>query len=122
MFDIDYRREVFRWAAERVQAAVRESTWQAFWLSTVEDLPPREVARRLGLSVGSVYIARSRVMARLREEVRRSEEGPTASGLTWASDGRGSSRVASQGVTRLRFRWAWLLPLHVVAEQHVLVP
>ena len=73
MFEIEYRRELFRVAAARVQACVKESTWQAFWLSTIDDLPIGEVARRLGLSVGSVYIARSRVMARLTDEVRRFE-------------------------------------------------
>ena len=74
MFEIEYRREMFRRAAERVQAAVQENSWKAFWLSTVEDLPIGEVARRLRMSTGSVYIARCRMMARLRDEVRRMEE------------------------------------------------
>ncbi len=69
MFEVEYRREAFRAAARQVQKDVKESTWQAFWLSTIDDLPAAEVARQLGLSVGGVYIARSRVMARLRREV-----------------------------------------------------
>jgi RNA polymerase sigma factor (sigma-70 family) len=72
-FDLDYRREVFRWAAARVQSAVSPNTWSAFWESSVLDRPIREVAAELGMSCGSVYIARSRVMARLRDEVRRFE-------------------------------------------------
>jgi len=66
MFEVEIRREAFRWAAKVVQKDVKETTWQAFWLSTIDDLPATEVARQLGMSVGSVYIARSRVMARLR--------------------------------------------------------
>jgi RNA polymerase sigma-70 factor (ECF subfamily) len=73
-FEWEYRRELFHWAAHRVQAKVAEATWRAFWWTAVEDQPIDEVARRLNLSVGSVYIARSRVMARLRDEVRGFEE------------------------------------------------
>ncbi len=50
-----------------VQNAVDEKTWLAFWRTAVEDQPPAEVAGHLGMSVNAVYLARSRVLRRLRE-------------------------------------------------------
>lgn len=64
------RREIFRNAARVIRCEFEDSTWQAFWLTTVEGLSPTEAASRLGQSVGSVYTARSRVMSRLKEKVR----------------------------------------------------
>jgi RNA polymerase sigma-70 factor (ECF subfamily) len=62
----DYERRLFVWAAERARAEFREATWQAFWQTAVEGRPAAEVAGALGLSVGAVYIAKSRVQARLK--------------------------------------------------------
>jgi RNA polymerase sigma-70 factor (ECF subfamily) len=70
----EYRESVFAWAAERVQPAVSAATWQAFWRTAVEGKDGKAVAVELGLTVAAVYLARSRVMARLKEQVRLWEE------------------------------------------------
>lgn len=74
LFEQEYRRTLFQKAADRVQVMFTEQSWQCFWLTTVDGVSIAEVATRFDISAGSVYIARSRVMARIREEVRVIEE------------------------------------------------
>lgn len=69
LLDLQYERQLFHWAAEQVRAEFREATWRAFWLTGVEGQKPQQAAEELQMSVGAVYIARSRVMARLREKI-----------------------------------------------------
>ena len=72
LWDQELQRRLFEWAAERVQTEVQESTWKAFWQSTVENRSGKEIAIELGISVAAVYLAKSRVMARLKELVNES--------------------------------------------------
>jgi RNA polymerase sigma-70 factor (ECF subfamily) len=73
-FDLEHRRRLFLWAAEHIRGEFRESTWQAFWRTCVDQRPVAEVAAELQLSPGAIYVARSRVMSRLREKVKRVED------------------------------------------------
>jgi RNA polymerase sigma-70 factor (ECF subfamily) len=73
LWDQEYEGRLFRRAAEEVRGRFRDATWQAFWLTAVEGHRPREVAGRLRMTPAAVYLAKSRVMARLRERVRQLE-------------------------------------------------
>ena len=59
---------IFSRALERLQTEFQHSTWQAFWRTTVNEQPGVRVAQELGISVGAVYTAKSRVLKRVREE------------------------------------------------------
>lgn len=74
-FEQEYQREVFDWAARQVCGEFHESTWQAFWKTAVEGEPIPQTATTLGLSLGAVYMARSRVMARIKARVQGLERG-----------------------------------------------
>lgn len=73
LFDIEYKRELFGWACREIQQEFSETTWQAFWQTAVEGQSAADVAAKLNKNVGAVYIAKSRVLARLREKVQQME-------------------------------------------------
>lgn len=69
-WDQDWQRRVFDWAAEQVRDEFQEHTWQAFWMTRVENRDVADVAEELGMKVATVYVARGRVMARIQQKVR----------------------------------------------------
>lgn len=73
LFDAEYRRRLFDWAADRVRGEFSEAAWRAFWLTGVEGRGGAEVAEVLGTTVGTVYYSKSKVMTRLREVTERFE-------------------------------------------------
>jgi RNA polymerase sigma-70 factor (ECF subfamily) len=70
LWEREHQRRRFEWAAERVRSEVRDATWKAFWQTTVEHQCGQQVATELGLSVAAVYLAKGRVMSRLKELIR----------------------------------------------------
>ena len=68
-WDREYQSHLINWAADKIQGQFRAETWQAFWQTSVLERSPQEVASELGMSVGSVYVAKSRVMKRLAEKI-----------------------------------------------------
>jgi RNA polymerase sigma-70 factor (ECF subfamily) len=69
----EYDRELLDEATARVRLRVQPHTWEAFVLTAVEGLSGAEAAGRLGIEVGTVYVARGKVQKMLQEEVRRLE-------------------------------------------------
>lgn len=69
LFRREMEREAFRWATRRIQQEFQEATWSAFWLTMVDGNRCEDVANQLGKSVGAIYIARSRIVQRLKTEL-----------------------------------------------------
>ena len=66
----EFQRQLFRLAAAHIQDSFAATTWKAFWMTAVEGQSGADAAAELNLSVGAVYVARSRVLARLTERIR----------------------------------------------------
>ena len=66
---VSERRMLIRRAAELVRHEFEAKTWQAFWLTTVEQKSAPETAAALNLSAGAVRQAKYMVLRRLRQEL-----------------------------------------------------
>jgi RNA polymerase sigma-70 factor (ECF subfamily) len=69
LFETEYKLRLFLWASEQVKEEFTPTTWRAFWQTAVAARPSVAVAAELGLSVGAVYIARSRALARIKKRI-----------------------------------------------------
>jgi RNA polymerase sigma-70 factor (ECF subfamily) len=62
-------RHLLRGVLERVRGQVHPQTWEAFWKVVVEGKTPEEVGEELAMRPGTVRVAKSRVLSRLRSEL-----------------------------------------------------
>jgi RNA polymerase sigma factor (sigma-70 family) len=68
-WELEYQRRLAALAMEKIKSEFQESSWRAFWLTAVEGKSAGEVSQELKMSTGAIYVAKSRVLARLKEEV-----------------------------------------------------
>jgi RNA polymerase sigma-70 factor (ECF subfamily) len=68
-WEMEYQRRLASLAMEQIKSEFQDNTWRAFWLTSVEGASAAEVSKQLGLSPGAIYVAKSRVLARLKEAV-----------------------------------------------------
>ncbi|HRX78757.1 MAG TPA: sigma-70 family RNA polymerase sigma factor [Pirellulaceae bacterium] len=60
---------LYRRALDLIRVEFKPATWDSFWRVVVDEQSPADVANELGVSVNAVYVAKSRVLSRLREEL-----------------------------------------------------
>ena len=70
----EYRRQLFRKAAERVRSRADAITWQAFAITMIDGLSIPDAAAQLDRSEAVIYAARSRIIRRLRDAVKQLED------------------------------------------------
>jgi RNA polymerase sigma factor (sigma-70 family) len=73
--DQEFDRELLEMAMVNVRLRVAPHNWEAFRLTAIDGVEPRDVARRLDMRIANVYAARSNIQRLLREEVEDLERG-----------------------------------------------
>src|SRR5438093_401506 len=67
--EAEYRQYVVKQALDLMQAEFQPATWRACWEYMIAGRSAEDVAKELGLTVNAVYLAKSRVLSRLRQEL-----------------------------------------------------
>lgn len=70
-WELEHLRSLAAIAMESVEKNSEPKTWSAFRITAVEGRSAAEAAEELSMSTGAIYVAKSRVTARLRSEIER---------------------------------------------------
>lgn len=69
IWELEYQRRLSSLAMDAVKHEFQPATWKAFWATAVDGKTAADIGCELGMTTGAVYVAKSRVLARLREKV-----------------------------------------------------
>ena len=75
LWETEWKENLFEAAVVRVKKRVEPKQFQIFDCYVRKEWPAQKVAERLGVNVGQVYLARHRVSALLKKEVKALERG-----------------------------------------------
>ncbi len=73
LWDSEWRQILFGSALEKIRQQVDARQYQAFDLYVMRHWPVNKVADALGISAGRIYLAKHRIGALLKKEIRRLE-------------------------------------------------
>ncbi|MEM9645225.1 MAG: sigma-70 family RNA polymerase sigma factor [Planctomycetota bacterium] len=68
-WELEYQRQLAADALKALQPTIEPNTWAAFELTAMEGKSADEAGKEIGMSKGAVYVARSRVTAKLRTAI-----------------------------------------------------
>lgn len=102
-WESEFQRQLARSAMGFVKREFPSLDWQAFWRTTVDGKTVAVVGQELGMTSGTVYVVKYRVLARLREEMHRLQFEVESWGDTssWSADQPGDDVVRDPGRDRL---------------------
>jgi RNA polymerase sigma-70 factor (ECF subfamily) len=80
VFWMEYRRALMSWALEQIKPDFKETSWNSFLATAVAGRKPEEVAEELNVSLGSVYAAKFRIVARIKKLVARFDDEESLGG------------------------------------------
>ena len=69
-WDQEHDQQIVRRTLASIRAEFNQTTWQVFQMLVLQEHPVAEVAQHFGITANAVYVAKARVLARLREELR----------------------------------------------------
>lgn len=70
-WDQEWKQNLHEAALERVKRCVKAKHYQVFYLYVIKEWPSEKVARVLGLNAGQVFLAKHRILALMKKEIRR---------------------------------------------------
>jgi RNA polymerase sigma factor (sigma-70 family) len=70
IWEEDWQANLLEAAMERIKPRVKEEHYQMFDLNVIRQWPAGKVAQTLGVNIGRVYLAKHRVMALIKKEIR----------------------------------------------------
>ena len=73
--DLEFAKQLFVVAANKIKGEFLPQNWSAFWLTYVDQLPISDVAQQLSVKKSRVYVARCRIVSRLKIEIERMTSG-----------------------------------------------
>lgn len=65
----DYQSQLLAWAIEKIRPEFADRIWRAFEATAIEDLSAKAISEEISMTPNAVWVARHRVMKRLKEKV-----------------------------------------------------